>query len=167
MLPLQFFVNEKLDVLPEIETFEEYLKVSTEEKYKVRNALFKNVALMDDFIDENPQDFPMKELAIVSKWKKFIEGDFFIERYLKNHAVFISVDEEVYAVCGLTESLLDYFPKFVLPVQLKAILLPFQNKIVIDGFFVQYRLIFGSGIKKELKEIYNKAKSADKIIKNL
>jgi len=168
MLSLQFFVNEKLGVLPKVKTFEKYCEVSTQEKFEVRNALFENINLIDDFIDENPQNFPMKELAVVSKWKKFIKGEFFIERYLKNYAVFISDDNEVCAVLGLTDSLAEYFPKFALPVRLGAvILLPFQDKIVTDGFFLPYRVIFGGGIKQELKEIYTEAKRKGKIVTNL
>jgi len=168
MLPLQFFVNEKLGVLPKIKTFEKYCKVSMQEKFEVRNALFENVGLIDEFIDENPQDIPMKQLTFVSKWKKFIKGDFYIERYLKDYAVFISDDENVYAVCGLTESLAEYFPKFALPVRLNVvILLPFQDKIVTDGFFLPYPVIFGGGIKRELKEIYLEAKQKDKIVTSL
>lgn len=167
MLPLQFFVNEKLGVLPKIKSFEKYCKVSTQEKFEVRSALFENTALIDEFIDENPQDIPMKELAAVSKWKKFVKGDFFIERYLKDYAVFISDDEDVYAVYGLTESLAEYFPKFALPVRLgSVVLLPFQDKIVTDGFFMPYSVIFGGGIKSELKEIYLKAKRKGSIIKS-
>jgi hypothetical protein len=167
MLPLQFFVNEKLGVLPRAKSFEKYCKVSTQEKFEVRSALFENINLMDDFIDENPQNFPMKELAVVSGWKKFITGDFFIERYLKNHAVFISDDNDVYAILGLTDSLAEYIPKFALPVRLGAVvLLPFQDKIITDGFFLPYHVVFGGGIRQELKEIYAEAKRENKIIKS-
>jgi hypothetical protein len=89
MLPLQYFVNSKLKVLPKINSFEKYVKVSMQEKFEVREALFANVRLIDDFIDENPQDFPMKDLAVVSRWKNFVGGEFFLERFLKNYAIFI------------------------------------------------------------------------------
>lgn len=167
MLPLQFFVNEKLGVLPKIKSFEKYIKVSMQEKFEVRNALFENVGLIDDFIDENPQDFPMKNLASISKWKKFVRNDFYIERYLKDCAIFISDTEVVYAVCGLTDSLDKYFPKYTLPLRINALLLPFQDKIVIDGFFLPYNVFFGGGIKRELKEIYGEAKRTGKIIKSV
>ena len=168
MLPLQFFVNEKLKVLPRVKTLEKYCKASMQEKFEVRRRLFENINLIDEFINENPQDFPMKELTVVSKWKKFVKGDFFIERYLKDYAVFVSDDSEVFAVYGLTTALDEYFPKFFLPVRLgEVVLLPFQDKIVTDGFFLPYKIIFGGGIKKELKEIYMEAKRKDKIIKTL
>lgn len=168
MLPLQFFVNQKIKVLPRVKTFEKFCDASMQEKFEVRQALFENIKLIDEFIDENPPDFPMKELAAVSRWKHFAKGDFYLERYLKDYMIFVSDDSEVFAVYGLTTALDEYFPKFLLPVRLgEVILLPFQNKIITDGFFLPYRITFGGGIKKELKEIYTKAKQESKIISAL
>ncbi len=168
MLPLQFFVNQKLGVLPKVKKFEKYVKVSMNDKFKVRNTLFENLDLMDEFIDENPHDIPLNELAAISKWKKFVAGDFYIERHLKNGSIFISDDEEVYEVVGLTTSLDEFFPKYTLPMRVgSATSIPFQNKVITDGFFVPYQIAFGGGIKGELKELYTEAKRKDKIIKTL
>jgi hypothetical protein len=167
MVPLQFFVNGKLGVLDNVKTLKDYEKIKIEEKFKIRNALFENTQLIDDFIDENPNDIPMKELAIVSKWKKFVKGEFYIERYLKNHAILIDEDDKVYAVISLTDSLDEFIPRYLLPQLVKTILLPFQDKIVHDGFLQPYQVYFGGNIKHELKEIYNKAKKSNKIITTL
>jgi hypothetical protein len=164
MLPLQFFVNEKLGVLKNVKTFEAYTKIPLPEKFKVRNALYENPQLIDEFIDENPDDIPMKDLAIVSKWKKFVKGEFYIERYLKNHSILIGQDNEVYGVISLTDPLEEFVPKFFLPQLVKTVLLPFQDKIVHDGFLEPYQIYFGGNIKRELKDIYNKAKKQNKII---
>jgi len=167
MLALQFFANQKLKVLPEVSLAAKFKKISINKRYEVHAALFKNIRLIDDFIDENPEDFPMKNLAVISKWKNFVAGEFFIERYLKNHAIFVSDENQVYEVLSLTDALDENFPKFVLPVRVKTILLPFQAKIVYDGFLLPYRIVFGGGIKSELKEIYMKAKRTGKIISSL
>ena len=105
MLALQFYANQNLNVLTDISSFAEFQNASINEKYEVHKALFQNARLFDDFIDENPRDFPMKDLALISKWKNFIEGEFFIERHLKNHAVFISDENQVFAVTSLTDAL--------------------------------------------------------------
>jgi hypothetical protein len=47
------------------------------------------------------------------------------------------------------------------------VLLPFGNEIIVDGLLRSYNLIFGSGIKGELKEIYDDAKERDSIITTL
>lgn len=138
-----------------------------QEKYKVRNALFENIHLIDEFIDENPDDLPMKELAHASKWKNFVKGEFYIERYLKNQAILIGEDNEVYGVIGLTDSIEELVPGYMLPQLVQTILLPFQGKIVHDGFLVPYQIYFGGNIKRELKDVYMNAKNKKKIISSL
>jgi len=167
MLALQFYANEKLKVLPKISSPSKFGKISLQERYEVHTAFFENIGLIDNFIDENPEDFPMKDLAVISKWKNFVKGEFFIERYLKNHAIFVSEENQVYEVLSLTDALDENFPKFLLPVRVKTILLPFQGRIVYDGFLLPYRVVFGGGIKSELKEIYMKKKRTGKIFSSL
>ena len=72
MLPLQYFVNQKLGILADIENFQDYKNASFQDKFKVRNALFDNLHFINEFIDENPNDISLKELAVVSSWKRFI-----------------------------------------------------------------------------------------------
>lgn len=167
MLPLQFFVNQKFGILTDVESFIDYKNASFGEKFKVRNKLFENTNLIDEFIDENPNDIPLKELSIVSGWKRFVAGDFFVERHLKSFSVFISQDDKVYSVLGLTDSLDNIFPDYFLPQLASAILLPFQDKIVSDGFFTANQIYFSGNIKRELKDIYNLAKKKNKIIQTL
>jgi hypothetical protein len=165
MLPLQFFVNGKLGVLKKIKTFKAYKDVGMQEKFEVRNALFENPHFIDEFIDENPDDIPLKELAHASQWKKFIKGEFYVERYLKSGAIFIGDENEVYEIIGLTDGIDEIIPSYFLPQLVKTILLPFQGKIVHDGFFQPYQLHFGGNIKRELKDIYLDAKKKKKIFR--
>lgn len=167
ILNLQFFVNSKIGVLEDIETLEDYKSTSFAEKFKVRNALFENINLIDEFIDENPPDFPMKELAYVASWKRFVKGEFYVERHLKTATIFIGENDEVYSVCGLTDSLEKIFPKYLIPQIVSAILLPFQNKIVADGFYTASQIHIGGNLKSELKFLYNQAKKRGKIIETL
>jgi hypothetical protein len=54
-----------------------------------------------------------------------------------------------------------------IPALVQTVLLPFGNEIIVDGLLQSYNLIFGSGIKGELKEIYDDAKERDSIITTL
>ncbi|MGI8495465.1 MAG: hypothetical protein ACR2L1_09165 [Pyrinomonadaceae bacterium] len=164
MMPLLAFVNNKLGILPKISISEDLTKESFENIAKVRDALYENIHLIDSFIDENPEDIPLKDLAIVAKWKNFVEADFFIERYLKNYAVFISEDDKVFGVLSLRDSFDDMIPKFALPLRVKTVLLPFQDRIIYDGFLAHYNVHFGSGITEDLKRIYTKAKNRGNIV---
>ncbi len=83
MLPLLAYVNRKLELLPEVSTLEDFEKISFGDKAVIRDGLYENIHLIDSFIDENPEDLSMKELAAVASWKNFIKCDFYIERFLK------------------------------------------------------------------------------------
>ena len=146
---------------------EDFDALELKDKASIRDGLYEDTKIIDRFIDENPEDFPLKELAIVSNWKNFIKGDFFIERHLKKYSIFIGEENEVYAVSGLMNSIEEIIPKYALPLRVKTVLLPFQDQIVYDGFLAHYNIYFGSGIKNNLKHAYMKAKRRDEIIFSL
>jgi hypothetical protein len=93
MLSLQNYVNLKWGILPGVTTVDEYQQFPSKEKIKVRDKLYENIELIDAYFEENPQDFSGEELEIIRGWKEFCSGDFFVERLLKKHAIFISSDE--------------------------------------------------------------------------
>jgi hypothetical protein len=43
-----------------------------EQKLLVRNALYEKVDLIDEYINDNPQNFSVAELVEVKSWKKGI-----------------------------------------------------------------------------------------------
>lgn len=167
MIPLQFYVQRKVGVLENVETFEEYKNMPFAKKFEVRNALFENAHLIDEFIDENPHDIPLKELAVCASWKRFVKGEFYIERHLKTSTIFIGGDDNVYSVVGLTDSLQTFFPKYLIPQIVSTVLLPFQQKIVSDGFFSANQIYVGGNIRAELKQIYSRAKKKNQILSEI
>jgi hypothetical protein len=164
MLPLLLHVNRKLELLPDIQTMKQFEGVGFQDKSVIRDALYENINLIDSFIDENPEDLPMKDLAIVSGWKNFVSDDFFIERFLKKYAVFIGTNDKVYGVLSLRDSLDELVPAYALPLRVQTVLLPFRDEIIYDGFIAPYRISFGSGITGDLKRLYLKAKKREEII---
>ncbi len=166
MWSLQCFVNTKLEIIPGIKTLEKYTDCGMEEKFKVREAVFADTTIIDEFIQQNPQKFSQEDLRLVSNWKNFVAGKFFIERLLKKHTIFI-VEEEVYAVLGLYQGLDEMFHPSHLPTCVEAILLPFNGKIIYDGLLLPYNIMFGSGIKRDLKECYMAARKTGNIITSL
>ena len=167
MWPLQFFVNRQLRILPKVRTLDAYRNGSSKEKAQVREAMYDHIELVDAFIEQNPQQFPDDKLEIVSGWKDFVAGDFFIERLLKKYAVFIGSDEKVYGVLALYDAFQDMFYSAQLPLRVKAVLLPFKGRIVYDGLLQGYNISFGRGISSDLKEVYMAAKQNGQIIERL
>ena len=171
MWPLQFYVNQKLNILPDVDSVEAYARYyESEDKLPLRNALYENPELIDAFVGENPAQLTGDELSIVRSWKNFVAGDFYIDRFLKNGAIFITAGEpaRVYVVLGLTDSLKDFFQHYQRPpILVKTVLLPFKGRIIYDGMFQFYNISFGGGIKGNLKEIYMAAKQNQRIIETL
>jgi hypothetical protein len=166
MWSLQFFVNQQQQIHPKAKTLEAYTALSSGEKLAVRDALYDNSALIDDYVKANPQGFSDDELAIVQRWKNCVRGDFYIERFLKKYAIFIK-GEEVYGVLALYDPLDEIIPRAALPQYVKAVLLPYKGQIIYDGLLQGYSLFFGGGITGDLKEIYMTAKQNGRIIVSL
>ena len=166
MWALQFYVNHKLKIHPKIKSIDDYADCSTEQKVAVRKALYENLDFIDSFIQENPQNFSKENLAVVSSWKFYISGDFFIERLLKKYTVFIQEDR-VYGVLGLSQGFDELTYHSNLPLYVNTILLPFKGKIIYDGLLGSRNIYFGGGIKRSLKETYMRAKQNNRIIDSL
>ncbi|MCB0063124.1 MAG: hypothetical protein KDE19_13460 [Caldilineaceae bacterium] len=166
MWSLQHFVNQQLAIQPQADSLRAYQALPGADKMAVRDALYDHIELIDQYLAQNPQNFAAEELAIVESWKHFERGDFFIERLLKRYAIFIKGDE-VYGVLGLYDALDDMFPKNMLPLYVKAVLLPFKGQIIYDGLLKPYSIFFGGGIKGDLRETYMIAKQNGGIIESL
>jgi len=166
MWPLQFFVNQRLKLIPACSTLEEYQSLTAEQKLKVRDALYKNIQLVDEFVTENPAGFGAEELQIIKGWKRFVAGEFFIERYLAKHAILIK-DQTVYAVLGLFDPLEFNAPRELLPVYVKTVLLPFKGRVIYDGLLQPHQIYFGGGVRSDLRETYLTAKQNQRIVESL
>lgn len=132
---------------------------SNNARAKARDKLLSNIALIDNFVNKNPYQFPEKELPNVLKLKYFISGKFFIERELKEYTVFLNDGNppNAYGVLGLTDEIIDMIP-YPLPAFASAVLLPWKGQIVCDGLILIYNVTLGGGIRKNLKESYRQAK---------
>ena len=167
MWGLQFYVNQQRQILPHVDSVEDYVALPMSDKAEVRDALWKNPELIDAYVAENPDGLAAEELEIVQKWKRFVPGTFQIFRYLKTHTIFIGEASKVYGVLGLHDSLEDLLYGRKPPVMVQAVLLPFKGKIVYDGMLSGYNIYFGRGIRSSLNEEYMSAKQQGCIITTL
>lgn len=166
MWSLQYFVGQKLQMVPGIQSVEQYEKCPLKKKQKVRKALFSDKAFIEAFVEENPQKLSEEKLGIILTWQHAVQGQFVIERFLKKYAIFIQ-DSTVYGVMGLYDDIEDVIPPAALPLYVDTILLPFKERIIYDGLFAPYSISFGPGIRYDLKECYNQAKKNGQIVEQL
>jgi hypothetical protein len=170
MWAVQFYVNSRLKLVPQVASVEVYQQLSQEDKLKVRTALYQHIDLLDSFIAENPANLTPAELEIVHGWKQFIAEDFYILKFLKRHTIFLTAKSKsprVYGVLGLYDAMGDILYGVPLPIMIKTVLLPFKGRIIYDGLFHSYPVLFGPGIRGSLNETYQRAKQNGKIIESL
>ncbi|NIP27044.1 MAG: hypothetical protein GWN67_22230 [Phycisphaerae bacterium] len=135
-------------------------RASNNARAEARDKLLDHISLIDDFVEENPYQFPERALSNVLKWEHFISDKFFVERDLKNYTVFLNEGDppKAYGVLGLTDEIIEMIP-YPLPVFGSAVLLPWKGQIVCDGLILIYSVRLGRGIRKNLKESYQQAKA--------
>ena len=166
MPALQTFANQRFKIIKDLNSVEQYQNISNEKRAKLRNAVYKKPELIDEFVRENPFGLPPDEIAIISGWKNFVAGNFFIDRLLKKYAIFIGNDK-VYGVLALAEPLQVVLGGMPFPAYVKTVLLPFKDKIIYDGLLEGYNVIFGRGISGSMANTYRAAKQQGKIIESL
>ena len=167
MWGVQFYLNQQLQVRPNIPSAQEYAALPMSDKAAVRDALWKNPKLIDAYLDLNPDHLPAEEKEIICKWKQFIADTFHIFRFLKNYTIFIGKRSQVYGVMGLNNNLAELFIGRPLPILVEAVLLPFKGQIIYDGLLRPHDIFFGSGVRSDLNETYMIAKQKGRIITTL
>ena len=165
---LMHFVNQRLQVVPDINSPEEFATLPPEIRLKVREAFLDESDLIEVFVDQNPANLGDDELDIVLSWRHQVAGDFYIIRELKNYTVFLSTDKQAIAfgVLALTQPFEEMIGPY-LPVMTQTVLMPFRDKIVYDGLMNNYRISFGPGIRRSLNESFKEAKERYGIVTSL
>ena len=78
---LQFSVNQKLKILTNAKSLDDYAECSAKEKYEVRKALYADINLIDSFVQENPQNISEEKLSIVSNWETLLKETFILNGF--------------------------------------------------------------------------------------
>src|SRR6266849_9221205 len=141
---LLHYVNKQLHLVPAFPASPGEQDVSPEDTIQVRDALWANDALREQFVTENPAQLPAVDLALVASWQYRLAGSFYIFRSLQNYTIFLSTTTpaHAYGVLGLVSTIEETVP-LPLPVYTQAVLLPFEHHIMYDSLFTSYNVLFG------------------------
>jgi hypothetical protein len=170
---LLHYVNKQRHIAPDFPDAPGQANIDPADAVKIRDALWAEDALRENFIATNPVGLSQEDLALVASWQYRVAGKFFIMRHLKKYTVFLSEANEqapahAYGVLGLISPLEDVVgPSSILPVYAEAVLLPFEGQITYDGLPTLYRISFGSGFRASLNEAYRNAQEREGIITTL
>ena len=162
---LLYYTNTKYDVV-DVDSREEMKEILPVEVETITDELYKHSDVINEFIQENPYNFSSDELHIIQEWNHFIKRDFIILRHLKKYTIFL--DEKgikaygVYTLYCTLEELIG-----PLPAMVHSVLLPFKGKIIFDGSLFRYNVRLGSGFRRNLNDVYQKAKFRHGIIESI
>ena len=135
-------------------------------KFQCRDRFLKNPKILDGYLAQHVEDFDKERIKFLKGFRKRIPGYFVILKYLKHNAVFIDLNtSKVYlvkAVGDRFDKLIPWTPKIV-----KATILPFQDKIIYDGFMEPYRIRIGKVYKYDLNMLYKNAKVKNELISEI
>ncbi len=165
--PLLHYVNQQRKLVPSFPKVWRDAHVPSEVAVLLRDALWKDDGLRKAFIAENPAHLSQEDLALVESWQHRVSGDFFILRHLKKHSIFLSSGSpHAYGVLGLTGPIEEVIgPE--LPIYVKAVLLPFEDRIIYDSLLSAYPIYFGAGYRSSFNDTYRDIQEREGIITRL
>ncbi len=163
--PLLYYVNQQRHLVGNFPSTWENASVEPSAAVKLRDALWTDDSLREAFIAENPAKLSPVDLALVASWKHRVAGSFFVIRYLKKYTVFLSGEKPIraYAALGLVSQIEDIIGPY-LPIYVKAVLLPFEGKIIYDSLLIPYNVSFGGGYRRDLNAEYRYVQEHEGII---
>lgn len=120
---------------------------------KIAQYVWTHPLAFDEYLQTETLD--EHDLNILRSWQKcHNRNKFYIVRYLKDGAVFLSIgkDEKPYLVKGLASAFDDMWPKPDLPTLVETVLLPFEGVITTCGLYYGSRIFFGGNISRDIRE---------------
>lgn len=167
-LTLLDYTNSNYNIDANLKDLAHSSAINTEDLMPIKERLWKDDTILEEFVSLNPMHFSEADLAIVCSWKNRVSDKFILLKHLKNYSIFLGNDH-AYGVCGIATSFEDMFPSFLytLPIMLDAVLLPFEGKIIYDSLLISFPVHFGGGAKQGFQEQYRDYKQSTGIITTL
>ena len=165
-------VNTEYDIVNGIETYDDLREREDAELRPIRNCLYEEDTeqLIADFVAENPADIPDDELETVEQWTDYAFGEFVVVRHLAEYAVFLDWEEppQAFGVKAAHTPFSAHWEEKALPLLVsQTALLPFEGKIIIDGWLAIRPIVFGGSISTDIDDAYEEAKHRFGIIETL
>lgn len=163
---LLYFTAKRFNILKTATSLKEFKKLPLSKKYECRQLFNKQATILEEFIKQYSQKLSDEQFKILEGFRRRIPDSYFIVlKCLTKYAIFIDNDnKKVYGILALSNPFTDFFDDF--PVLIKTTILPFNGKIIYDGF-LETQAYLGPNITIEYNEIYKEAKRNRQIITSL
>jgi len=159
--PLLAWVNDKKHVVPPFPTPTPERPLPVAIAHPVRSALWADDGLREQFLEERGATLAPAERELIVSWKHRRSGRFILFKHLRLHSIFMS--EDVLGVVGLYSPIAELVP--TVPAYVEAVLVPFGDRIVIDGILTSpgVQLVFGAGMRRAFAKQYTDARDRSQI----
>lgn len=169
---LLVYVNERFELIEEIETVEDISERDISELLPLREHLYEEdtASIIEAFVEENPADLSSEDLETVADWTDYEYGDFVVVRHLSEYGVFLDWSDppRAFGVKAVRMSFRELWPEEELPLFVtKVALLPFEGHIVTDGWIAIQRIVAGGNLSTDIDDSYEEAKHRLGIIETL
>jgi hypothetical protein len=146
---LLVYVNDRFDVVPEIDSYEEFSTAFLDEIQPVRDRLYHESdteEIILEFVAENPADISEAALSQVEEWVAYEAGRFAVVEHREADTVFLDPEEpRAFGVTAVHEPLSHGFPEQDLPMLVPdVVLLPFEDTVVTDGWLRPDPILLGA-----------------------
>jgi len=164
--PLLHWVNAQHQVLPGAPPISEEQPIPPQRAVAIRDVLWANDGLRETFIEQNPTGLSQELLDLIAGWRYRRADTFTVWKHYKKHTVFFGEDNQAFAVLGLWSALEEVIP-MPPPCLVKAVLLPFGERIITDGLLVGYNVYLGSGIRGNLQRTWRDIRERRALVTSL
>lgn len=126
------YVNQKYKVVKGLRILGGY-SLNPEDIDKVITILWGNKnKIIKEYVKKNPFNLSEKDMGVTKGFIRGIKGMFIIYDFEKDYTL-MSDEDYTYMVKGLRSNIDEIIDNDSLPIAVEAVLLPFGDKIVIDG----------------------------------
>ncbi len=80
---LIYYVGMRKKLIPKETSLEEFMNYTVEDKYPIRNAMYENIHMLNDYIKENSERLSEEEKEIIRDFKYFKQGTFYVVKLTK------------------------------------------------------------------------------------
>ena len=157
--PLLKWANDQRNVIPRFSTPTPERRMSVALANPIRKVLWAEDSLRERFLSEGAADLGAAERELIGSWTQRVSGRFVALKHLQKHSIFMSKD--VFAIIGLYSPLAELIPR--VPMFVEATLLPFRDRIIIDGIIESMQIGFGAGARRMLQAQFTEAKAKSQI----
>lgn len=161
-LSLLEYINDKYHVCSHVNKIVG-VPIEPSDVVEIRNVLLEHPEDIDEFIRLNKIYFNEDEIQMIKNFKLMKFAHFVVVKYEKDYAVFMD-GENFYAVKGARANISEMLEGVDLPALVDALLLPFEDSIVVDGVLQSYPIHLGDGYNNIILENMKKARIKKQLI---